>query len=407
MRTLLSFIAILLLATSSLPIGFADITPVDLSNIESTDQQITQTTQSISINLDETLGLSSDSPRKKQIESVSIFITDHTTKSIHLDEKLSVHSSTSDKQIHYDYVVAQSQPSSERILHTDKLRDDRKKNTKIESLYLDNLYQQQSTDLISIDSNVIQTTFFADPFNLISDYISGQNIIESINNLKENSLIIYSVSNFDLSFLLDDSFVIVIFTPLVFLLLIFLEDVKFKFEKIRPFLSLIFIVIILSTVVVTPYSISSTYWPEAYADTGNMDEQIQNNITASTDNTSSSSTPAEDTESTEVSSSTQPTASTDNTSSSSTPAEDTETVEDSTSNPDASVGSTSSSSTPAEDTESTEVSSSTNSTTTVPTNSTTTVPTNSTTTVPTNSTTTVPTNSTTTVPTNSTTTVPT
>ena len=92
------------------------------------------------------------------------------------------------------------------------------------------------------------------------------------------------------------------------------------------------------------------------------------------------------------------TASTDNTSSSSTPAEDTETVEDSTSdNTDASVGSTSSSSTPAEDTESTEVSS-TNSTTTevIPTNSTTTeiIPVNGTVIPGTNSTEIIPVNGT-------------
>ena len=390
MRTLLSFIAILLLVTSSLPAGFADITPVDSSNIESIEQPITQTKKTISIDLDESMGFSTDDPRKTQVKDTSLFIADHTSKSIHLDEDLSISTSASDQKIHYDYVTVQIQPTVERILHTDKLRDDRKKNPKIESIYLDDLDQQQSEDLISIDSNIIQTTFFADPFNLITDLISEQNIFESVNIFEEQSITntFNSISNFDPSLFFDNSFIVVIFAPLVFFLFIFAEDVKFKFEKVRPFLSLIFAVIILSTAVITPYSISSVYWPEAYADTGDIDEPIYDNTTASTDNTSSSSTPAEDTEtvedstsdntdasvgstsssstpaedteSTEVSSSTQPTASTDNTSSSSTPAEDTETVEDSTSdNTDASVGSTSSSSTPAEDTESTEVSSST------------------------------------------------
>ena len=48
--------------------------------------------------------------------------------------------------------------------------------------------------------------------------------------------------------------------------------------------------LILSTALITPYSISSSYWPEAYADTGNFDEIISDNTTAS-DDTSSSSTP--------------------------------------------------------------------------------------------------------------------
>ena len=271
MRTLLSFIAILLLATSSLPIGFADITPTDSSNIESIEEPIIQTRKSISINLDENLGLSSDAPRKKQIQSTSVFIADDISKSIHLDEDLFVHSSTSDQKIHHDYVVVQPQPSAERIVQTDKLRDDRKKNIKIESLYHDDTVQQESEKLILIDSNILQKTFFIDSFNLISNSIFEYDILESINDINENSLLIHSILNFDSSLLFDNSFVVVIFTPLVFFLFIFAEDVKFKFEKVRPYLSFIFAVIILSTVVVTPYSISSVYWPEAYADTGDFE----------------------------------------------------------------------------------------------------------------------------------------
>ncbi len=368
MKALLSFIAILLLTTSSLPAGFADITPVDSSNITLVEQPIIQTRKTISINLDEIVGLSTDTPKKNEIQNTTFFIAYNTSKIIHLDEDLSMKSSTHDQKVHYDYVTIQPQPTVERILQTDKLCDDRKKNLKVDLLNFDDLDQQKSDNLISIDSTILQTTFFADPFNLVFNLISEQNLLEFVNIFEEQSItnIYNSVSNFDPSFLFDNSFVVVIFAPLVFFLFIFAEDVKFKFEKVRPFLSFIFIVIILSTVVVTPYSVSSVYWPEAYADTDNMDESIYDNTTASTDNISSSSTPAEDTE----------------------------TVEDSTSvHTDASVGSTSSSSTPAEDTESTEVSS-TNSTATevIPTNSTATevIPTNSTATevIPTNSTTT-------------------
>ena len=360
MRTLLSFIAILLLATSSLPIGFADITPVDSSNIVSIEQPIIQTRKTISVNLDESIELTTDAPRKKQIQNTSVFIADDTSKSIHFDEDLILLSSTSDQKIHFDSIIIQPQITIERILQTDKPRDDRKKNLKIESIHLDDLNQQQSEDLISIDSNIPQTTFFADPFNLISDLIFEQNLLKSINIFEEQSILnIYnSISNFDSSILFDNSFIVVIFAPLVFFLFIFAEDVKFKFEKIRPILSLVCVFIILSTVILTPYSISSSYWPEAYADTGDMNDIIYDNTTTS-----------------------------DDTSSSSTPAEDTETSEDTTSNTDASVGSTSSSSTPAEDTESTEVST-TNSTTTeiIPVNGTVIPGTNSTEIIPVNGT---------------------
>ena len=390
MRTLLSFIAILLLATSSLPVGFADTTPIDSIDDESIEQPILQTRKMISIDLEESMALSTGSQEKNKIENTSLYVADKTSKLIHLDESLSLVTSTSDQTIHLDYVTIQLQPTVERISQTDKLRDDRKKNIKIESFYFDdNSYQQESEDLISIDTNLLKTTFFADPFNPLFEE-NFQNILKSVNIFEDDSYvnILTSVSNFDPSFIFDNSFVVIIFAPLVFFLFIFAEDVKFKFEKVRPFLSFVCLFIILSTVIVTPYSISSSYWPEAYADTDNMNEIISTQQTASTDDTSSSSTPAEDTgsseattsdntstsvdstsssstpaedtESTEVSSSTQQTASTDDTSSSSTPAEDTGSSEATTSdNTSTSVDSTSSSSTPAEDTESTEVSSST------------------------------------------------
>ena len=343
MRKLLSFIAILLLATSSLPIGFTDTIPIDSSNIESIEQQITQTRKTISVNLDEKMGLTSDPQRKDQIQKTSFFVADNTLKSIHLDEDLTLRSSTSDKQIHFDYVMVQPQPIVDRILQTDKLRDDRKKSLNLKSLDINENNQQQSEDLILIDSNIIKTTFFADLFNVISDPMSGQFILESLNIFEDQSFVILSdsVYNFDSLFLFDSSFVIVIFTPLVFFLFIFSEDVKFKIEKVHPILSFALVFIILSTVVLTPYSISSSYWPEAYADTyadtDDINYLISDNTTASTNDTSSSSTPAEDTSASEAT----------------------------TSNTDTSVDPASSSSTPAEDSESTEVSSSSNTTSTV------------------------------------------
>ncbi|MEX1148781.1 MAG: hypothetical protein WEB01_02115, partial [Nitrosopumilus sp.] len=353
MRTLLSFIAILLLATSSMPIGFADTTPIDSLNVESIEKPTVQTRKTISVNLDETMDLSSDAPRKKQIQNTSLLIADSTSKTIILDEDLVLLSSTSDQKIHFDYVIVQPQVIVERILQTDKPRDDRKKNPKIESLYLDNLAQQQSDDMILIDSNILQTTFFVNPFKSISAPIYEQNVFKSINIFEEQSFVntFDYISNLDTSFILDDSFVVVIFTPLVFLLFIFAEDVKFKFEKIRPLLSFVCLFLILSTIIVTPYSISSSYWPEAYADTGDMNDIISDNTTAS-DDTSSSSTPAEDTESSEATTSDNTSIPVDSTSSSSTPAEDTESTGVSSSTQPTASDDTSSSSTPAEDTES-------------------------------------------------------
>ena len=331
MKSVLSLIIILFLITSTIPFGFAEILPND-STLSETPTIVSSTPKefrNISVSLHESVGISTNSPQKKNtlIQPSVLYESESFGKMVYLSEDLKIISFIHEQSVKHVSFVIQPQTTFDRILQIEQTKD-RKKNSKIESLYFNDLDQQQSKDLISIDSNIIQTTFFADPFNIISDLLFEQNILESINIFEEKSItnIVNSVFNFDSSFIFDNSFVVVIFAPLVFFLFIFAEDVKFKFEKVRPFLSLIFAVIILSTVVITPYSISSVYWPEAYADTGDMDESIYDNTTAS-DDISSSSTPAEDTETSEATTSDSTDSPVDSTSSSSTPAEDTESTE--------------------------------------------------------------------------------
>jgi len=114
-----------LLTTSCLPIGFANITPVDSSNIESIEQPITQTRKTISVNLAESIGLSFDSPRKKQIQNTSLLIIDDDSISVNLDEDLVLLTNTYDQKIHFDSIIIQPQVTVEQILQTDKLRDDK------------------------------------------------------------------------------------------------------------------------------------------------------------------------------------------------------------------------------------------------------------------------------------------
>jgi hypothetical protein len=58
------------LVTSSLPVGFADTLLHDSQNIESLEQPITQTKKSISINLEENMGLSTEPSRKNEMINV-------------------------------------------------------------------------------------------------------------------------------------------------------------------------------------------------------------------------------------------------------------------------------------------------------------------------------------------------
>ena len=197
MRTLLSFIAILLLATSSFPIGFADTTPTDSQNIESMEQPIVKTRNIISISLEESVGITSESPRKKQINNISnpIIIDDFGSKLIHLDEKLILDTSINNQKTHLDIIIVQPQTIIERISPTEKIRDDRKKTSKIDLSYLNENNQKQSSEsLFLIESNIQQSTFFIDPLNLLSDPINQQNIknILEFTNILDNESFTYN-----------------------------------------------------------------------------------------------------------------------------------------------------------------------------------------------------------------------
>ncbi len=69
---LLSFVIILLLVTSSVPLGFSNTIPQIDSPLddESSIQSFTETRKTISITLDESIGLSSYPPIKQEIENI-------------------------------------------------------------------------------------------------------------------------------------------------------------------------------------------------------------------------------------------------------------------------------------------------------------------------------------------------
>ena len=391
MKSVFSLIAILFLLTSSIPLGFAE-TPID--SLESETSPIVSSapkeSRNISISLQESIGMTSNDPQKKSssINPNTISQSEDLEKVVYFSENLKISSSIFEQSVVHNMFVEQPQTSLDRISQIEKIKD-RKKNLKIDSLLSNELIVDEkieSSDLLfsefsSIQVNPLSILENINLHNLDQLFLFNENLfVDNLDQFTFSSDIFTNISFSET----DQQYVLILFAPLVFFLLLYSEDFKFKISKLHKPLSFVLIVIILSTVAITPYSISSSYWPMAYAD----DSAFDDNTTASADNTSSSSTPAEDTEtseastsdstdspvdstsssstpaedteSTEVSSSTQPTASADNTSSSSTPAEDTETSEASTSDStDSPVDSTSSSSTPAEDTESTEVSSST------------------------------------------------
>ncbi|KAF6243602.1 hypothetical protein C6988_02930, partial [Nitrosopumilus sp. b1] len=66
--------------------------------------------------------------------------------------------------------------------------------------------------------------------------------------------------------------------PLVGFVFIRNENSDVKFYHLQKFLSLLFIGILLSSAIITPYSISSSYWPEAYAEEMDTDNSTDSDV---------------------------------------------------------------------------------------------------------------------------------
>ncbi len=338
MKSVLSLIIILFLISSNIPFGFTEVPVIDVTSSEISPIVFSTPKESrnISVSLQESVGISTNSPLEKDPTSQPIVMSTSSSlgKMVYLSESLHITSSIFEQTIALNSYIMQPQATLDRVSQIDKVKD-RKKNSKADLLLAD-----ESVDNLKIDitSNLLLSNnlpILTDPLLILENNVQ-HNFYDEFLLFSENSIIdptskfIFSFDNLlnTLFSETDQQYVLIIFAPLVFFLLLRSEGFEFNISKLHTPLAFIFVVILLSTTVITPYSISSSYWPMAYADTSAFDD----NLTASADNTSSSSTPAEDTETAEVSTSTNSTASADNTSSSSTPAEDTEIAEATTSN---------------------------------------------------------------------------
>ena len=111
----------------------------------------TKIRKTISIYLEEDIGLSSKPPTKKEMINVpkytdTISSVGFDNVSINLNEDLQLLTSQNNQKIHFDLIISQPQIILEKISKSDKLRDDRKKNSKGEISYLDDIYRKDSSD---------------------------------------------------------------------------------------------------------------------------------------------------------------------------------------------------------------------------------------------------------------------
>ena len=347
-------------------------------------------TRNISVSLKESVGIASNSPQKKtSIEQPLIMSTSDTFgKTIYLSENLDINSSMFEQTVQFASFIPQQPATIDRTSQADKLKD-RKKNSKLDLLLADEIKTSNHFDA-TISSSLNTVPLVHDPISSLKnnpDLMNFDLLFDEklfVDTSSEFISLLDQLTTLEVSQTNHQYFLIVL-APLVFFLLLRSEEFEFNISKLHQPLAFVFAIIIISGGVITPFSIGESYWPMAFADDSEIDthttssedsasssstpaedaessDSTSTNTSTPVDSASSSSTPAEDAESTGDSSSTHTTSSEDSASSSSTPAEDAESSDSTSTNTSTPVDSASSSSTPAEDAESTGDSSSTHTT---------------------------------------------
>jgi len=166
LKSVLSLIIILFLISSSIPFGFAEVPLIDLtsSDISPIVSSTPKESRSISVSLQESVGLATNSPLKKNpISHPTVMLTsDSLGKMVYLSERLDIISSIPQQIVSLNSYITQPQATLDRVSQIEKIKD-RKKNLKTEIFYLDDTYQQDlSDDFNLIESPISQTTFFVE-----------------------------------------------------------------------------------------------------------------------------------------------------------------------------------------------------------------------------------------------------
>jgi len=227
-----------------------------------------------SISFSESMGLST-SEEKKDLDSISID-DQKNVKRITFVEGLNF---SSDVSQHETSIILVKQISDrkgmiERIITNDRIRYQDKLSSKnyfdnnLESIHSDSSLpsNDQENPINLLINLLLNKNFVSNNFGITSIEIPIYNL--SIESFEDSILQLKSTSNL---FDYNDYYGIAILALISSIILIRSENNNIKFYSFRKFFSYGFIIILLSSGVITPASISSSYWGIAFA------EEIDNN----------------------------------------------------------------------------------------------------------------------------------
>jgi len=190
--------------------------------------------------------------------------------SISLDEKMSVLSDSHQNDILLIKSDSDKQAIMERIF--DRQQKYLKTNsqvtlaltpTKLVYHEYDQISEQSEFEIIQIPDLVI----FSEFEKIINDYINIEQLFFSKNSIEQLD------QSTDLIFDPNNPILLVLLIPFAGLVLIYYENQQTKFYQIKQIITLSIVIILTASTIITPLSISNSYWNTAFAEES---DQIQN-----------------------------------------------------------------------------------------------------------------------------------
>jgi hypothetical protein len=123
-------------------------------------------------------------------------------------------------------------------------------------------------DLVGLDPKLSFDMLFFEINDLVPNILELEKSISNNNN--QNNVEFLSIQIFDL----DNPIFLIILIPFAGFILIRYENEQIKFYQFKHLFTFIFVAILVSSAVVTPISISSSYWGYAFAEIDNSTEII-------------------------------------------------------------------------------------------------------------------------------------
>src|SRR3989442_2819012 len=296
---IISVLIFSLLALSTFAFASADSMTFDSNNIQYKVKDTTQKNNSITpktvhqqkqieINLSENVGITTSDGKHNEQQHAQLAITQKMNTVITLSETFGVFANNPSENI--IAVIKQNdnlKTTMERIANTDRMKFYGK------SIGITNVYDntQSNNHLIDFLQDKVplkQPSSNGNPYVVITSVdtiLSLQNIITVVSsniekgvtsfsddfNLLKNVLVSASNNALDPK----NPVILLILLPLSGYILIRCKNAKFPISIGRQVVSFCFIVLLLTSVVVTPISISS-YWNNAYAETDNSTNSVSN-----------------------------------------------------------------------------------------------------------------------------------